>query len=78
MRNRQAILSSPRLRKTAIAALLAAPYPTVASACSVCFTASGQSLRAYYLVTVFLTLLPFLIGGGIYFALKRFSGKTDL
>lgn len=59
------------------AAFLAATRPTTTLACSVCFTASGQSLRAYYVVTVFMTLLPFLIGGGIFFALKRFSGKNN-
>lgn len=53
--------------------LLRATSPSTARACSVCFTASGKALTAYYGVTVFLILMPFLIGAGIFLAAKRFK-----
>jgi hypothetical protein len=63
----------PRLPSLILTLLIGCALPSVAFACSVCFTASGKTLSAYYAVTVALTLLPFLIGGGIFLAAKRFK-----
>ena len=35
--------------------------PRAAYACAVCFSGTEESLQAYYLTTVFLTLLPVLM-----------------
>ena len=35
--------------------------PGIAKACSVCFSGREESLEAYYLTTIFLTLLPLIM-----------------
>ena len=45
-------------------------FPGAANACAVCFSASEETLEAFYVTTIFLTLLPvvmlFTIGYWIY------------
>ena len=41
--------------------------PGIAKACSVCFSGREESLEAFYLTTIFLTLLPLIMLGSIGF-----------
>ena len=51
--------------------LLAASVPANAYACSVCFDATDQSRGAFLATTIFLSLLPLgLIGGVAYYVLR--------
>ena len=45
--------------------------PRIAKACSVCFSGREESLEAYYLTTIFLTLLPLIMLASIGFWLFR-------
>ena len=50
--------------------------PRIAKACSVCFSGRGESLEAYYLTTIFLTLLPLVTLGLIGFWIFRQHQKA--
>ena len=45
--------------------------PGTAYSCAVCFSGSEESLQAYYLTTVFLTLLPVLMLASIGYWIYR-------
>ena len=50
--------------------------PVTAYSCAVCFTGSEESLQAYYLTTVFLTLLPVLMLASIgYWIYRKHRGN---
>ena len=50
--------------------------PGTAYSCAVCFTGSEESLQAYYLTTVFLTLLPVLMLASIgYWIYRKHRGN---
>ncbi len=47
-----------------------------AHACAVCVTASERSRLAFFVTTIFLTLLPLaLIGAGLYWLARRFGSQ---
>jgi lipopolysaccharide export LptBFGC system permease protein LptF len=50
--------------------------PRIAKACSVCFSGREESLEAYYLTTIFLTLLPLIMLASIGFWLYRQHQKA--
>lgn len=50
-------------------------FPSSVWACAVCFSAEGKSLEAYYLTTIFLSLLPMLFVGGAVFWFRRQASK---
>jgi len=50
--------------------------PGFAKACSVCFSGREESLEAYYLTTIFLTLLPLVMLAAIGFWLYRQHQKA--
>ena len=50
--------------------------PGIAKACAVCFSGRGESLEAFYLTTIFLTLLPLVTLGSIGFWLFRQHQKA--
>ena len=50
--------------------------PGIAKACSVCFSGREESLEAYYLTTIFLTLLPLIMLASIGFWLFRQHQKA--
>ena len=52
-------ISAPLLKISLILIIL--HLPGAAYSCAVCFSGSEESLQAYYLTTVFLTLLPLLM-----------------
>ena len=45
--------------------------PGIANACAVCFSGREESLEAFYLTTIFLTLLPLIMLASIGFWLFR-------
>tara|TARA_Y100000590_G_scaffold335798_1_gene382281 strand:- start:167 stop:415 length:249 start_codon:yes stop_codon:yes gene_type:complete len=50
--------------------------PGTAYSCAVCFSGSEESLQAYYLTTVFLTLLPVLMLASIgYWIYRKHRGN---
>tara|TARA_B100000315_G_C14232286_1_gene431537 strand:- start:1 stop:252 length:252 start_codon:yes stop_codon:yes gene_type:complete len=50
--------------------------PGTAYSCAVCFSGSEESLQAYYLTTVFLTLLPVLMLASIgYWIFRKHRGN---
>ena len=50
--------------------------PGTAYSCAVCFSGSEESLQAYYLTTVFLTLLPMLMIASIgYWIFRKHRGN---
>ena len=50
--------------------------PGTAYSCAVCFSGSEESLQAYYLTTVFLTLLPLLMLASIgYWIYRKHRGN---
>ncbi|MBS1255249.1 MAG: hypothetical protein MAG581_01049 [Deltaproteobacteria bacterium] len=51
--------------------LSAIQFPGVAYSCAVCFSGTEETLQAYYLTTVFLTLLPVLLLASIGYWLYR-------
>ena len=51
--------------------------PGIAKACSVCFSGRGESLEAFYLTTIFLTLLPLVTLGSIGFWFFRQHQKAE-
>ena len=50
--------------------------PRIAKACSVCFSGREESLEAYYITTIFLTLLPVVLLSSIGFWLYRQYSKA--
>ena len=50
--------------------------PGIAKACAVCFSGREESLEAFYLTTIFLTLLPLITLGSIGFWLFRQHQKA--
>ena len=50
--------------------------PGIAKACSVCFSGREESLEAFYLTTIFLTLLPLVTLGSIGFWLFKQHQKA--
>ena len=50
--------------------------PRIAKACSVCFSGREESLEAYYITTIFLTLLPLIMLASIVFWLFRQHQKA--
>jgi hypothetical protein len=51
--------------------------PGIARACAVCFTGKEESLEAFYVTTIFLTLLPAVMLASIGFWLYRQYRKTS-
>ncbi len=50
--------------------------PSTAYSCAVCFSGSEESLQAYYITTVFLTMLPVLMLASIgYWIYRKNRGK---
>ncbi|MCB1214723.1 MAG: hypothetical protein KDK66_04525 [Deltaproteobacteria bacterium] len=47
--------------------------PKLSWACSTCYSAKEESLWAYYGTTLALTLLPFVLLGGLVYYLYRFQ-----
>lgn len=58
-----------------VAALAA---PSAASACAVCFDASEDTRQAFFNATIFLSLLPLAMLGGIGLLVRRAYGPTSL
>jgi high-affinity Fe2+/Pb2+ permease len=50
--------------------------PGIAKACAVCFSGREESLEAFYLTTIFLTLLPLVMLASIGFWLFRQHQKA--
>ena len=50
--------------------------PGIAKACAVCFSGRGESLEAFYITTIFLTLLPLVTLGSIGFWLFKQHQKA--
>jgi len=50
--------------------------PVIAEACAVCFSGREESLEAFYLTTIFLTLLPVVLLSSIGFWLYRQYSKA--
>ena len=50
--------------------------PGIAKACAVCFSGRGESLEAFYLTTIFLTLLPLVMLASIGFWIFRKHQKA--
>ncbi|HBR58992.1 MAG: hypothetical protein QGG03_10250 [SAR324 cluster bacterium] len=50
--------------------------PGIAEACSVCFSGKEETLEAFYLTTIFLTLLPLIILASIGIWLYRQHQKA--
>ncbi len=62
----------PRSIPVALLASLLAALPRAAEACSVCVTSDSEGTRAAFIATtVFLSLLPIGIIGGVVFFLRR-------
>jgi hypothetical protein len=59
----------------AVVALLA--WTPAATACSSCFVASDAARNAYYLTTVLLILVPFLLLGSILLWLRRAARRAS-
>ena len=64
-----------RLQRIAVAsflgALLVATMTSAASACAVCMTGKEDDTRiAFELMTAFMTVIPFVIGGGVFWWLR--------
>jgi len=72
------------MRRAALRALplLIASLPSVALACPVCFSANEQNRLAFLGTTVFMTVLPLtMIGGVVYWLREKYRdeapGETD-
>ena len=50
--------------------------PAAANACAVCFSASEETLEAFYVTTIFLTLLPVVMLFSIGYWIYRKHRKT--
>ena len=50
--------------------------PGIAQACAVCFSGKEESLEAFYVTTIFLSLLPFVMLAAIGFWLYRQHQKA--
>ena len=50
--------------------------PDTAYSCAVCFSGTEESLQAYYITTVFLTLLPVLMLASIGYWIYRKYGRN--
>ena len=50
--------------------------PEAVNACAVCFSASEETLEAFYVTTIFLTLLPFVMLFSIGYWIYRKHKKT--
>ena len=67
-------ISAPLLKITLIISIF--HLPGTAYSCAVCFSGSEESLQAYYLTTVFLTLLPVLMLASIgYWIYRKHRGN---
>ena len=67
-------ISVPLLKISLILSIL--HIPGTAYSCAVCFSGSEESLQAYYLTTVFLTLLPLLMLASIgYWIYRKHRGN---
>ena len=51
-------------------------FPRIAKACAVCFSGREESLEAFYLTTIFLTLLPLVMLASIGFWIFRQHQKA--
>ena len=51
-------------------------FPVAANACAVCFSASEETLEAFYVTTIFLTLLPVVMLFSIGYWIYRKHRKT--
>jgi len=63
-----------------VCVLLAAAIATwtqSAEACGVCFSATEETREAYYVTTVLLMLLPFVLLGALLFWLRKAAGRRD-
>jgi len=66
-------ISDPLLKISLILSIF--HLPGTAYSCAVCFSGSEESLQAYYLTTVFLTLLPVLMLASIgYWIFRKHRG----
>ena len=64
-------LSDRTIRMSAVISLVLALLPGVASACAVCFTGKEDDTRiAFGLMTAFMTVMPFVICGGVLWWLR--------
>jgi len=67
-------ISDPLLKISLILSIF--HLPGTAYSCAVCFSGSEESLQAYYLTTVFLTLLPVLMLASIgYWIYRKHRGN---
>jgi hypothetical protein len=63
-----------------VSVLLAAAIATwtqSADACGVCLSATEETREAYYVTTVLLMLLPFVLLGALLFWLRKAAGRQD-
>ena len=65
-----------RRRSAALAAVLVA-LPRIAVACPVCMAADARRMNAYVVTTVFLSLVPLGVIGGIGWLVWKRSGLRD-
>lgn len=65
-------------RITALLVMLAASVPAEVFACSVCFDATDQSRGAFLATTIFLSLLPLGLIGGIGFYIFRLMRAAEV
>ncbi len=70
-RARHRVRASLRAIATILAIAVLVSWPKVAAACPVCFDARDKNRMAFLLTTIFLTLLPLAMIGGIVFWLRR-------
>jgi hypothetical protein len=62
----------------AMLGLVLALMPSIVMACPACFAASSErTLRAYYLSTMLLTVMPFVLIGGVIFAVFLIGRRPD-
>jgi len=72
-----AIPEGGTLRRVVVVSLAAviATWARGAEACSVCLSATEETREAYYLTTVLMMLLPFVLLGALVYWLRKAAGR---